>query len=229
MSAKQITENDGVHKEWYEDAKNQTLESLPEFMRHIAADYGHDYGTICHALAAGAIAAATAINKSPSGGITGFQAGAVMWEFIRNWNFSSNKCGLRIIDYDNFLYPQYADKYQKTITPDTWKAIQEEAASQIAKADLEYAEYLTAKEQYGKDLAAFVAKFPDYYERRDHYDHRGIGTGDQWEAEHKKEKSGFEFAPQKPYEPITKGAPVYSHWEDIVAGSVPFGYRIAED
>ena len=108
-----ITEKQQVHVRWYEDAKNQTVESLPVFISHIASDYGHDYGTICHAMAAGAIAAATAIDKSPVGGITGFQAGAVMWEFIRNWNFSHNRCGLRIIDYDNFLYPQYSYKYQK--------------------------------------------------------------------------------------------------------------------
>jgi hypothetical protein len=225
----QITEEQKVHVKWYEGAKNQTVESLPGFINHLVNDYGHDYGTICHALAAGAIAAATAIDKSPTGGITGFQAGAVMWEFIRHWNFSSNKCGLRIFDYDNFLYPQYAYKHQKTITTDTWKAIQEEAARLIADADEKHAEYLINKEQYEKDLAKFVAKFTDYHERREHYDHLGIGTGDQWEAEREKEKSGFEFAPREPYEPITKGAPVYSHWEDIVHGSIPFGYRIHED
>jgi hypothetical protein len=127
------------------------------------------------------------------------------------------------------LYPQYSYKYQKTITSNTWKAIQEEAARLIANADEKYAEYLIAKEQYGKDITAFVAKFPDYYERRKHYDHLGMGTGDQWDAEHEKEKSGFEFAPHEPYEPITKGYPVYSHWESIVHGSVPFGYRIQDE
>jgi hypothetical protein len=225
----QITEDQKVHEKWYEDAKNQTLESLPGFMNHLTADYGHDYGTICHALAAGAIAAATAINKSPTGGITGFQAGAVMWEFIRHWNFSGNKCGLRLVDYDNFLYPQYSDRHQKTIAPDTWQGIQKEASRMIFDADLKYAEYLTARERYEKDIAAFIEKYPDYHERREHYDHLGMGTGDQWEAERIKKESGFEFAPREPYEPITKGAPVYSHWEDIMAGSIPFGYRIQED
>lgn len=225
----QITEEQGVHKEWYEIAKTQTLESLPSFLNHLMNDFGHDYGTICHALAAGAVATALAMNRAPHGGITGFQGGAVMWEFVRAWNFRHNKCGLRMIDYDNFLYPQYDHDFQKTITPGTWKAIQDEAARQISEADEKYAEYLKEKEQYDKDIAAFIAKFPDYYERREHYDHLGMGTGDEWDAYHKKVESGFEFAPREPYAPITKGAPVYTHWEDIVSGVIPFGYRVAED
>ena len=36
-----------------------------------------DYGTVCHAIALSAVA------RTAQGGITGFQAGAVMWEFIK--------------------------------------------------------------------------------------------------------------------------------------------------
>lgn len=45
----------------------------------------HDYGTICVAIGAIAAAAARAADRSPNGGITGFQAGAVFWEFTRAW------------------------------------------------------------------------------------------------------------------------------------------------
>ena len=226
---KNITEKDGVQKEWYEAAKKQTLKTLPAFLSGLMTDYGHDYGTICHALAAGAIATASAMNAAPQGGITRFQGGSVMWEFIRHWNFQSNKTGLRIIDYDNFLYPQYCDKYQKTLTEGTWKAIQAEAEKQIADADSKYAKFLLDKEQYEKDIAAFIVKYPDYNERREHYDHLGMGTGDQWDAYHEKEKSGFEFAPSEPYEPVIKHSRVYLHWESIVSGIIPFGYRIEKD
>src|SRR5690349_20327046 len=70
-----ITEESGEHKQWYVDAHapEMTLETLPEFLRHLTEDYHHDYGTICHALAAGAIATAYAMDRSPQGGITGFQ------------------------------------------------------------------------------------------------------------------------------------------------------------
>ena len=46
----QITEEQNVHKEWYEQSKTQTLETLPEFLRHLTEDFSHDYGTICHAI-----------------------------------------------------------------------------------------------------------------------------------------------------------------------------------
>lgn len=128
---KQIKEKDSVHLEWYIDAQKQTLETLPDFIKHLLTDYGHDYGTICHALAAGSIATAYAMNESPQGGITGFQAGAVMWEFIRNWNYSSNKTGLRLIDYDHMLFPQYESKFEKTISKGTFEALQKEAARSL--------------------------------------------------------------------------------------------------
>lgn len=112
-----ITEkNVEIIEQWYKDASSQTLETLPQFMNHVLNDYRHDYGTICKAIGACAIAAAWAANASPQGGITGFQAGAVMWEFIRNWNYRRNKCGLKIVDIDDMLYPQYGAKFDKTIT-----------------------------------------------------------------------------------------------------------------
>jgi hypothetical protein len=178
------------------------------------------------AVCVASVAAAWAVDHSPQGGITGFQAGAIMWQFIREWNYSLNKTGLRLVDYDNFLYPQYADKYEKNITKDTMAALQKEAKAKIEKTDSEYADYLKKCEQYKSDIAAFIAKFPDYRERREHYDPLGMGTGDQWEAEKKKKSSGFEFAPQEPYCPVTSDSAVYLHWQSIVNGVVPFGYGI---
>jgi hypothetical protein len=123
-----IKEEDGIHKQWYADAKNQTLDTLPEFLRRLSEDYGHDYGTICHALAASAIAAAWAVEKTPQGGITGFQAGAVMWEFIKNWMHMDGP--MRLVDYNDLLYPQYADKFN-TISRDTWDAVQAKARKNL--------------------------------------------------------------------------------------------------
>lgn len=129
--SKQITEEMNLHEQWYADAKRQTLETLPAFLQDLAS-YGHDYGTICHALGAAAVAAANAMNHAPCGGITGFQAGFVMWGFVRHWKHESNKCGMRLVDYDNMLYPQYESKFvAKTITPSVWKAIQEQAQANL--------------------------------------------------------------------------------------------------
>lgn len=225
-----ITEEMKLQDDWYNEAREiKTVDDLAKFVTKLGTKYGHDYGTVCHAVAASAIAAAWCMNAMPHGGITGFQAGCVMWEFIRRWNYSSNKTGMRIIDYDNFLYPQYEYKYQKTIAPSTWKAIQKAAANEIEEADKKYAEYLTDLKRYEKDIKAFVKKYPDYYERREHYDRLGIGTGEQWQAYEAKRDSGFEFAPDEPYEPVGKNSPAYKHWKSIVSGKIPFGYHLSND
>lgn len=215
-----------VKTNWQSKAKACTIETLPAFLEELTENYIHDYGTICHAVAMAAVAAAWAVDHSKQGGITGFQSGAIMWQFIREWSYSGNKTGLRIVDYDNFLYPQYANKYEKTISSDTWDAIQAQAKIEIEEADRKYAEYLQKCEKFKTDIAAFVAKFPDYHERREYYDPLGMGTGDQWAEKKKKKASGFEFAPQEPYCPITSESRVYLHWQSIVSGIVPFGYRV---
>jgi hypothetical protein len=223
----QISENMGVYNEWYDKASKITIDELPEFLNKLMNNYHHDYGTICHALAAGSIATAWAMNNNPKGGITGFQAGAVMWEFIRHWMYKNNKTGLRLLDYDNFLYPQYDNKFDKTIDQNTWKAIQKEAQEKISKTNNEYNQYLKSCEKYKIDIEEFVKKYPDYYERKKYYDKLTIGTGKEWEEEKIKEENGFEFAPREPFDPRPH-KDVYRHWQSIVNGKVPFGYRVVE-
>ena len=161
---KVITEKMHPEKEWFEDAKKQVLETLPAFMNHVLNDYCHDYGTIVHAISACALAATNAANKSEHGGITGYQAAFVMWDFIRQWMYSSNKCGLRIIDYDNMLYPQYEYKFSnKEIPQSIWESLQKQA-EELLKTE--------------KDNA------------------------------HEK---------------------VIEHWQSIIDGNVPFGYKVKND
>lgn len=131
MGEKQaITEEMHLEKEWFEQAsKIETIDQLTEFINHLLNDYWHDYGTVCHAI--GAAAVATAWYSAHVEGISGFQAGFVMWDFIRYWTKPDNKCGLKLVDYDNFLYPQYQYKYEKTISKDTWRSIQEQAKKNL--------------------------------------------------------------------------------------------------
>jgi hypothetical protein len=131
MEKQVITEEMNVHEEWYKEAHEQTMETLPAFMTKLAQEFEHDYGTICHALAASAIASAWAMNRTEQGGITGFQAGAVMWEFIKNWGYGGELKPLRLFDYSNMLYPQYEEYFEKTISEDTWKWLQAQAAEQL--------------------------------------------------------------------------------------------------
>lgn len=124
---KQVTEDMKPQIEWFDRAEEiETPEQLAEFAKELLIDTQHNYGTVCHAI--GAVALAGAYLGAHIQGITGFQAGFIMWSFIRQWNFSDNKCGLRIIDYDNMLYPQYEDKFNKTITKEKFELIQKEAS-----------------------------------------------------------------------------------------------------
>ncbi len=69
-----------VKKEWQDSAAKATIEILPELLRDITENYQHDYGTICHAIAIAAKAAARAVGASPQGEISGFQAECIMWQ-----------------------------------------------------------------------------------------------------------------------------------------------------
>ena len=210
---------------YYDRTKMQTLETLPKVLEEMMSEV-FDYGSICCAVAAAALASAYAINHSPNGGITGFQAGAVMWEFIQQWNYKNNKCGLRLIDYDNMLFRQYEDNFQKTITKSVFEALQKQAAELLDEDVKAKEKYDIDMIQYRKDVEAFTAKYPDYPTNKKHYERIGCGTCDEWEVEKKKEESGFEFAPQKPFymQPCQ-----IEHWKSIVNGIVPFGYIIKDE
>ena len=130
QEAKQITEADkDLIESWYKERP----EDINAFISKLHTDYVHDYGTICHAIAASAIAAAWKCDSGPQGGITGFQAGAVMWEFIRHWQ--SWEGPLRLLNYENMLDPQCENKFNKVIDSTTWKWIQDKARESLASSE----------------------------------------------------------------------------------------------
>lgn len=128
-----IEEKDGVHKAWYDEARKiEDPKALDKFVRHLRDDYQHDYGTICHAVAAAAIAAAWCINGEPrQGGITGFQAGAIMWEYIRAWQ--NLKGPARLVKFEDMLFPQHAERFAPVMTLETWAWLRAEADRNIVE------------------------------------------------------------------------------------------------
>jgi hypothetical protein len=137
-----ITEKDSkdIIAQWYAEAKEQTVDTLPGFIARLTTEYGHDYGTIVHAITAAAVGAAWAVEHSPAGGITGFQGGAVMWEFMRHWN--GVEAPARLVRYEEMLYPQYAYKFEKTINAATWAHLQERAKAKLAERDVMHPDVL---------------------------------------------------------------------------------------
>ncbi len=67
---------------WYSEAEKQTVETLPAFIQMLNK-YHHTYDTVIYATNAAALAASWVIAKYH--GITGFQASAVMWEYMQQW------------------------------------------------------------------------------------------------------------------------------------------------
>jgi hypothetical protein len=117
---------------WKAQAKTMSPTMIEAFVKHLDVDYEHDVGTLIHAVAAGALAGAWAVmnehavsNADP--GTQSHIAGGAMWEFIRGWGFEENHVGLRLVNYDNMLYPHYEPSFEKTITAKTFKQLQEGA------------------------------------------------------------------------------------------------------
>lgn len=106
-----------LRAEWFAEARDMTLEKLPAFIDKLVA-HPHDYGTICRAIAAAAVGAAWAVERSPAGGITGFQAGCVMWDMITGWMTEYEGKPVRILDYEKMLYPQHDEDFT-TISEET--------------------------------------------------------------------------------------------------------------
>lgn len=115
---------------WFAEADKMKAADLPNFIAKLVHDYDHDYGTICHAITAAGIAAMHAVNHSDQGGITGFQAGAIFWEFTRRWGYLGEG-PKKMVLFSNLLYPQYESSFEKTISKETWTWLQAEAKKNL--------------------------------------------------------------------------------------------------
>jgi len=126
-----ISEESKIQEEWYKEAREiDTPDKLHEFAKRLLEDYKHDYGTICHAASALAVAACWTIDgDKEEGGITGFQSSCIMWGFIRHWN--SIEGPVRLVQYEDMLYPQYQHKFEKTISQNIFDRLQEKAKKEL--------------------------------------------------------------------------------------------------
>jgi len=149
-----ITEEMLLHEQWFSRAEEiDTIEDFVEFAEHLLNDYEHDYGTVCHAIAALALAGAWLGSNTEK--ITAFQAQFVMWDFITYWNFANNTCGLKLVNYDDMLYPQYAYKFDKVISKDIWNSLQKQAKKNLETRGYSAIEVV----QHWKNIANGIVPF----------------------------------------------------------------------
>jgi hypothetical protein len=121
-----------LRDKWYAEAATmRDVQQAADFAKRLLEYEGdHDYSSIVYALGAGAVALCSGMDRE-GGGITGFQAGAVMWEFIANWGLGYKGKPLRLQNFADMLFPQYDYKFEKTITRDTWDWLQNEAQKNL--------------------------------------------------------------------------------------------------
>lgn len=141
-------------KQAYEIAKSvNTTDELAEFINFIS-NYPLDYGTVVYAQCAVMLAAQHVMDVGEQGGITGFQAGFIGWEMVKQF-MRVGDCGLSLRDWENMLYPQYEEKFEKTIPRDIFEGLQKKAKERIEKADAATQE---EKDKFGYGLHPEVRK-----------------------------------------------------------------------
>ncbi len=126
-------ENEFVVKKELQEKRKQieNFESLIEFLKDVKENYNTGYGEAPRAMAQACLAVGDFLARDF--GITGFQASFVMWDFILDWQYSNNKCGLRMVNFDDMLYPQYDHKFAKTISVEQFEKIKEQAKENLEK------------------------------------------------------------------------------------------------
>lgn len=118
----------------YEKAKNvKTKKDLDELLSEVIESKDLCYGKIVYAICGCMKATMNYINNSEIGGITGFQAGFIGWEMIKEYTVVSSNTALKLINYDDMLFPQKKERFDKVIEKDIWESIQSEANKKIAE------------------------------------------------------------------------------------------------
>ena len=120
--------NEKEYKEYIYAKANEvrTKEELDALLNEVVNDQDLDYGKIVYAMSGCMLAVSNYIDRSEVGGITGFQASFIGWEMVKKFLHES-KIAMRIVDYEDMLYPQYKNRFEKRISHGIWFDLQERA------------------------------------------------------------------------------------------------------
>lgn len=222
-------ENDEItyaeRSEWMEKAKKVTLDTLPDFLKSLQEQIPESYGNVCYITAIGS--AATAYAYCHEFGLTGFQDSIIFWEWNEAWGVFKSEVGLRMLDYKNMCYPQYEDNF-KEISPSTFKSMQIYCQKHLDDYEQDKLNYTNDMKTWISQIQKFIEKHHDYITDPEKYTEILFGTAKELDEQDEKKQSGFEFAPMKPFE-HTIHPKVIDHWKSIVAGQVPFGYKLSTE
>lgn len=106
---------------------------LATLIKEVEQRYNVGYGTAPRSVAQATIATFEYLSNEM--GLTGFQAACALWDVIHDIKYPNNKAGLKLINYDDMLYPQYEDDFKgMNITRETMDALQKEAKRLLKEA-----------------------------------------------------------------------------------------------
>lgn len=123
-------------EEWDQE-RHETPKEFMAFLEKLKA-YPRSYSSCPSIVGAAATAAARFMDRWGDVGLTGFQAGFVMWHFIQKWMGIEGH--IRLVKYEEMLYPQYEQTFEKSIPADTWAWLQDRAKDKLADWDRRQAE-----------------------------------------------------------------------------------------
>lgn len=126
-------------EKWFNKAKRniRTPDDLRDFAKELVGYVnpldGKDYYNYS-GLAASALSLAAANLCACVFGLSGFQMGCVMWDIIDNILLSQHDVGMRLLNFNDMLYPQYEHRFEKTIDKETWEALRKKASETLAQS-----------------------------------------------------------------------------------------------
>jgi len=168
---------------WIEKGQNTKIGNFQEFLNDMIENIPVSYGNVVYSTA---IASSTIAHiLSSHYGITGFQAGCVQWEWIRQWGIFSSEVGLRMLNYQDMCYPQHESSFT-TISKDTFERMQTFCQDRIEKSNQDYETYKETLSEWKLKIIEFETKYPDYKDSPEKYEQFTGGTQEEWNEAQKR-------------------------------------------
>ena len=114
------------YEAWYKEAKHVSKEDLGDFIDKMMSEE-HDYESYVHAIAACCVATMQACGTE----LTGYQASWIPLLFHLEVIGSGSISGIKILNYDDMLYPQNEDKFKVIISKKVMESLKEEAKRKL--------------------------------------------------------------------------------------------------
>lgn len=127
------TTRDQIYQEVYDLGSTEAItRALPE----LAERYCQTYEGTAEFI--GSYLAALGNQMCKEIGTTGFQKSYTMFNFLFGFNFHHNRTGLKLVNYDDMLYPQYAYLFAPVLKKDVWGSMKKQAEKLLQEHEGEY-------------------------------------------------------------------------------------------